>query len=83
VITEALVPGLDGFALCRQVKLAVATSDIPVVILSVIGTPQRAALAGADAFLLKPVEEGKLLASVGLFLPHLRSRASGAPLELR
>ncbi len=82
VITEALVPGLDGFTLCRAVKFTPGTSDIPVIILSVVGSPQRAVLAGADGFLLKPVEERKLLDSVGLFLPHLRSPPPGAPMEL-
>jgi CheY-like chemotaxis protein len=68
VITEMMLPRLDGLSLCRAIKLAPATSDIPVVVFSVIDVRQRAALAGADGFMLKPLAADALLAAIRPFL---------------
>ena len=64
VILEILVPKLDGLGLCRAIKLAPATSHIPVLVLSVLNANDRAHLAGADAFMLKPIDPSRLLAAV-------------------
>lgn len=64
VILEILVPKLDGLGLCRAIKLAPATSEIPVLVLSILSANDRAHLAGADGFMLKPIEQGRLLAAV-------------------
>lgn len=77
VILEILVPKLDGLGLCRAIKLAPATSDTPVLVLSVLGASDRARLAGADAFMLKPIERGRLLAAVErLLVPPLAQEAT-------
>src|SRR4051812_46566053 len=55
VITEILVPKLDGLALCRRLKSDPATSDIAVLVFSLLAAERRAQDAGADAFLSKPV----------------------------
>lgn len=64
VILEILVPKLDGLGLCRAIKLAPATSDIPVLVLSMLNAHDRAHLAGADGFMLKPIEQSRLLTTV-------------------
>jgi DNA-binding response OmpR family regulator len=55
VITEILVPKLDGLALCRKLKADAATRDIAVLVFSLLAAEGRAHDAGADAFLLKPL----------------------------
>jgi DNA-binding response OmpR family regulator len=55
VITEILVPKLDGLALCRRLKGDPATSDIAVLVFSLLAAERRAQDAGADAFLSKPL----------------------------
>ncbi|MFL5403954.1 MAG: response regulator [Gemmatimonadales bacterium] len=55
VITEILVPKLDGLALCRRLKSDPATSDIAVLVFSLLAAERRAQDAGADAFLNKPL----------------------------
>jgi len=55
VITEILVPKLDGLALCRRLKSDPATSDIAVLVFSLLSAESRAKDAGADAFLPKPL----------------------------
>ena len=61
VITEILVPGLDGLALCHRLKTTAETRNIPVVIFSVLAAEARAREAGAEAFLRKPLAEHRLL----------------------
>jgi CheY-like chemotaxis protein len=55
VITEILVPKLDGLALCRRLKSDPATQDIAVLVFSLLAAERRAQDAGADAFLSKPL----------------------------
>lgn len=64
IILEILVPKLDGLTLCRSIKLAPATSHIPVLVLSLLNARDRAHLAGADEFMLKPIEQSRLIAAV-------------------
>lgn len=64
LITEILVPKLDGLALCRHVKAAAQTPSILVLVLSVLAAGTRAKQAGADGFLLKPLAQHRLIAMV-------------------
>lgn len=61
VISEILVPKLDGLALCQQLKQDPETQHIPVIIFSMLAASQRAQRAGADGFLLKPLEKTRFL----------------------
>lgn len=64
VITEVLVPKLDGLALCRELKNDPQTADIMVLIFSILAASTRAREAGADAFLMKPLAERRLVDTV-------------------
>lgn len=64
VITEVLVPGLDGLSVCRAIKEDPALRGTAVLVFSILATSDRAAEAGADAFLLKPLAESKLVDTV-------------------
>ena len=64
VITEILVPMLDGLSLCRRLKADPETRDIAVVVFSILAAEGRAREAGADAFLLKPLAEHTLVETV-------------------
>jgi two-component system response regulator MprA len=63
VITEILVPELDGLALCRLIKGDPALRA-GVIVLSMLSAAERARQAGADAFLMKPIEEDRLVSIV-------------------
>jgi DNA-binding response OmpR family regulator len=75
VITEILVPKLDGLALCRRLKGDPATSDIAVLVFSLLAAERRAQDAGADAFLSKPLSAQSLKDAVRRLLS---SRAAAA-----
>ena len=64
IITEILVPVLDGLALCRRVKADPRTRDVAVLVFSILAAEGRALEAGADAFLLKPLAEHTLVNKV-------------------
>lgn len=64
LITEILVPKLDGLAVCRKLKEDPETSDISVLIFSILAAHDRALEAGADAFLLKPLAKARLVETV-------------------
>lgn len=79
VILEILVPKLDGLGLCRKIKLSPALSDTPVLVLSVLNAHDRAKLAGADAFMLKPLDRHRLGAAVERLLHPPSTSAGPAP----
>jgi CheY-like chemotaxis protein len=64
LITEILVPGLDGLALCRRIKADPETRQIAVLIFSILLAEKRAEEAGADSFLRKPLAEKRLVDTV-------------------
>lgn len=61
IITEILVPKLDGLALCRRLRATAETKDIPVLVFSLLAAEGRALEAGADMFLRKPLAEHRLV----------------------
>ena|SRR5688572_24374910 len=74
VITEILVPKLDGLSLCRQLKSDPHTRDIAVLVFSILAAGERAREAGADAFLLKPLAEHTLVNTVQQLLEARSAR---------
>jgi len=81
IITEVLVPKLDGLALCRQLKGDPRTRDIPVLVFSVLAVATRAREAGADAFLLKPLAEHAMVDTVRHLLAARNARIRRAQHE--
>lgn len=57
IVTEILIPKLDGLTLCRRLRDDPSTRDIPVIVFSILSAAPRAADAGAFAFLRKPLVE--------------------------
>lgn len=64
IVTEILIPKMDGLALCRAVRENGPTRDTPIMVFSILGAAQRAAEAGATAFLRKPLVDSIFVAAV-------------------
>jgi CheY-like chemotaxis protein len=76
VITEILVPKLDGLALCRRLKDDPRTREAAVLIFSILLAAGRAREAGADAFLRKPLAESRLVDTVRELIAARNTRAT-------
>jgi two-component system response regulator MprA len=79
VITEILVPRLDGLALCRALKADPALAPVQVLVFSILAAAGRAREAGADAFLMKPLAERRLVDTVRELVAARRSAPSPQP----
>jgi CheY-like chemotaxis protein len=64
LVTEILLPRLDGLTLCRRIREDPEMQDLPVIVLSILAAATRAAEAGATAFLRKPIVESVFVAAV-------------------
>jgi two-component system, sensor histidine kinase and response regulator len=77
VITDVVMPEMDGYSLCRQIKSAASLKDIPVVLLTSLSRPQdivKGLECGADSFIRKPYEERYLLSRVDYILTNRELR---------
>jgi twitching motility two-component system response regulator PilG len=79
IFLDVLMPGIDGYQVCKRLKASRATKDSAVVMLSSKSSSFdkfRGNWAGCDAYLGKPVSEDELLATIARFLPSARRIAS-------
>jgi CheY-like chemotaxis protein len=64
LITEILIPRVDGLTLCRLVRNDPAIGGLPVIVFSILAAAARATDAGASVFLRKPLVENTFLAAI-------------------
>ncbi|MDI7864382.1 PleD family two-component system response regulator [Rhizobiaceae bacterium n13] len=67
VLLDVMMPGMDGFEVCEQLKSNPRTAHIPVVMVTALDQPSdrvRGLKAGADDFLTKPVNDLQLISRV-------------------
>ncbi|CAH1648751.1 Diguanylate cyclase [Hyphomicrobiales bacterium] len=84
VLLDVMMPGMNGFEVCRRLKSTPATAHIPVVMVTALDQPRdrlQGLDAGADDFLTKPLDDAALfarvrsLARLKTMTDELRSRA--------
>jgi len=68
ILLDIIMPGMDGFEVCRRLKADKKLSDIPVVFVTAIKGDRenriRGLEVGAEAFLAKPIDESELVAQI-------------------
>ncbi len=66
VLLDIVMPGMDGYEVCRRIREQTETAYLPVVMVTASGNEQKiqALEAGADDFLTKPIDRSELLARV-------------------
>ena len=76
VVLDVLMPGMDGWEVCRRLKEDPATGDIPIVMLTsldAVDVPARARQLGAAAVLMKPCPVERLMLVLNAAARHRRS----------
>ncbi|MDO9501871.1 PleD family two-component system response regulator [Falsiroseomonas sp.] len=71
VLLDVMMPGMDGYEVCRRMKAQPGTAHIPVVMITALTDPAervRGLEAGADDFLSKPVDDATLFARLRALL---------------
>ncbi len=66
VLLDVVMPGMDGYEVCRAIRERPVTAYLPVVMVTASGEEQKvkALESGADDFLTKPINKNELLARV-------------------
>src|SRR5579871_76684 len=67
VLLDVMMPGMNGFEVCRLIKSNPKTAHVPVVMVTALDQPSDRVAgleAGADDFLTKPVDDAALFARV-------------------
>ena len=88
VVTDILMPVMDGFQLCRKIKRNPALADIPLIFYTATYTSSQdetfALKIGADRFILKPCEPDVLITAVNEVLTSAQKKqgeVSGSLIE--
>ena len=82
VLSDVVMPGLDGYQLCRQLKSDKQTANVPVILLTSLNEPLdivRGLECGADNFITKPYEPDYLLERIGRLLENKALRHQRKP----
>ncbi len=66
VLLDILMPGMDGYEVCRRLRADPLTAVLPVIMITASGAEEKlkAIEAGADDFVVKPFDQAELLARV-------------------
>jgi two-component system cell cycle response regulator len=67
ILLDVMMPGMDGFEVCRKVKANPNVAYIPIIMVTALDQPKDRVMgleAGADDFLTKPIQDMPLFARV-------------------
>jgi signal transduction histidine kinase len=79
VISDVVMPEMNGYELCRRIKSDELLSDVPVVLVTTLSDPHdviRGLECRADNFILKPYDAEQLLHRIQFVLVNSRMRRS-------
>lgn len=82
VVSDVILPGMDGISLCRTLRNGAGTSHLPVILISARATHHdvdAGLAAGAVAYLAKPFGFDRLLQAIVEAWPALRQRLQPLP----
>lgn len=80
IVTDIVMPNMDGYEMCREVKASDKTKHIPVVMLTTKGDIMdiiKGLGVGADNFITKPYEGSLLVKNIRSIFENLELRAKG------
>lgn len=81
ILLDVMLPGADGFEICRRLKADEKTQDIPVIFMTALVAAEQKVKgfgAGGVDYVTKPLQIEEVIARVGT---HLKQRAAQKRLE--
>jgi len=82
IISDVIMPVMNGYDLCKEIKKNEHTRDIPLILLAALSDPKDVALAlqsGADNFITKPYQADYILRQVKTILETPRDQPTTSP----
>jgi DNA-binding response OmpR family regulator len=79
IITDVVMPEMDGYELCRRIKTDPQLAEVPVVLVTTLSDPHdviRGLECRADNFIVKPYEPTQLLRRIQFVLINSQMRQS-------
>jgi signal transduction histidine kinase len=76
IVSDIIMPGMNGYELCKILKNNPATKRIPVILLTSLQDPHdiiKGLQAGADSFISKPYEEQFLISRINHLLENCKN----------
>ncbi len=76
VILDLMLPDIEGYEVCERIRAYPQTANLPVLVISARAEPaskERALAAGADGYMVKPVQFPQLLSELNRLLAKKRS----------
>ena len=80
IISDILMPGMDGYELCEKVKSTKELKDIPIILLTTLQDSMdiiKGLQAGSDNFITKPFDAKYLLSRINYLLANRELRYQG------
>jgi signal transduction histidine kinase/DNA-binding response OmpR family regulator len=78
ITLDVLLPGMDGWTVLAALKAAPDLADIPVIMLSIVDDPARGFVLGASDYLVKPIDNKRLIALVNDYIYERTSMSRAA-----
>ncbi|MCJ7812164.1 response regulator [bacterium] len=86
IISDIMMPEMDGYTMCRTIKSNDAYKDIPVILLTMLSDPEdvvKGLEARAEAYVTKPYDEKHLLSKVKSILETSFDEQNNGELEVK
>lgn len=83
ILLDINLPLINGFELCQEIRKT--NKDIPIIMITALGTPDNKLTgfeAGADDYVIKPIDFRELLARINVFLRRSETKAEGIKYKL-
>jgi PAS domain S-box-containing protein len=77
IISDIMMPGIDGYTFCSTVKSKAWFKNIPIILLTSLSDPRdviKGLECGADSFLTKPYKEDFLISRLNYFIQNAKLR---------
>jgi DNA-binding NarL/FixJ family response regulator len=75
ILLDAMMPGMDGFEVCRHLRASLVTRAIPIVFMTGLTEPEHVVAAfdaGGTDYVTKPVRQSEVLARIAAHLQTAR-----------